>query len=109
MEFVSPIKWVVAFIGSLKGLLTSIEGMVQDDKTSILIVYVTDETPEEDTINTMKKTICKVCSHGGLLIIRNKETLGYFSKSKNRDQIIKALQRIKSMITLFPSKNIPII
>ena len=43
-EFVSPIKWVVAFIGSLKGLL-NMDGLPHTQNTNLLIVFVTDEQP----------------------------------------------------------------
>ena len=83
--------------------------MPHSENTNILIVYVTDETPERDTLNSMRETIRKVCSRGGLMIIRYRETFNYVSKARNRDLIIKALQRIKSMVAVYPSKNIPII
>ena len=42
LEFTSPIKWVVAFIGDLKGLL-NISGLPKAGSTNLLIVFVTDE------------------------------------------------------------------
>ena len=43
------------------------------------------------------------------MIIRYREIHNYASSYKNRDQIIKAFQRIQSTIALYPSKHIPII
>ena len=42
MEFKSPLKWVVAIIGDLKGLL-NIAGLPQAGNTNLLIVFLTDE------------------------------------------------------------------
>lgn len=108
LEFISPIKWVVAFMGNLKGLLNLV-GLPNAESTNLLIVYVTDEQPDRDTINTLKQTIREVCAQGGLLVLRYRETFNYAGKSKQRDLIEKALQRIKSTIALYPSKHIPII
>ena len=54
LEFTSPIKWVVAFIGNLRGLLnlrnlTSSESL----NTNILLVFMTDEMPESKDLQTM--------------------------------------------------------
>ena len=57
----------------------------------------------------MQETIRELCHQGGIMIIRYCETSNYTSKHKNRDQIYKAFQRIKSTIAIYPSKNIPII
>jgi len=49
LTFASPIKWVVAFIGSLKGLLNT--GLLSiKDNTNLLVVFFTDETPERETV-----------------------------------------------------------
>lgn len=56
----SPIKWVVAFIGSLKGLLNT--GLLDiKDNTNLLIVYFTDETPERATVEGITKMIQHSC------------------------------------------------
>ena len=43
------------------------------------------------------------------MIIRYRETFDYKFRHKNRDQIVKAFERVKSAIALYPSKHIPII
>jgi len=85
LQFVSPIKWLVAFIGNLKGLLTNIDGLPTNPNTNMLIVYVTEETPEKETINTMREAIRQACSQGGLLIIRYKETKQICLDSRKHD------------------------
>mmetsp|Transcript_1987 Transcript_1987/g.2730 ORF Transcript_1987/g.2730 Transcript_1987/m.2730 type:complete len:82 (-) Transcript_1987:155-400(-) len=73
LEFVSPTKWVVAFIGSLKGLMnTSL--LEIEDNTNLIVVYLTDETPEQDTITQLCKMIKTQCMQGGLLIVRYRES-----------------------------------
>ena len=42
MEFESPIKWVVALVGDLKGL-TSLTDLPSFGGTNLLVVCVTDE------------------------------------------------------------------
>ena len=74
LEFVSPIKWVVAFIGSLKGLLNTGLLNIQQDNTNLLVVYFTDETPELATVNEITKMIQQSCQQGGLMIVRHRET-----------------------------------
>ena len=70
---------------------------------------MTDEQPDRDTITTMEKNIGEMCAQGGLMIIRYRETFDYEFRHKSRDQIVKAFERVKSTISLYPSKNIPII
>ena len=106
LQFVSPIKWVVVFLGSLKGLQnTSLLDI--EDNTNLIVVYFTDETPERDTIANIRKTIKSECMQGGLMIVRFMESENQNKRSS--DVMIRALQRVKSMISLYPSKNMPII
>jgi len=87
------------------------KGMPKVENTNILIVYVTDdEEPRYGMIEQIKEEIKKLCSQGGLMIIRyNATTRKDQAQLKNRDLMTKAMQRIKSMIAHYPSKNIPII
>ncbi len=62
LELVSPIKWIVAFVGSLKGL-RSMKGIPKVEHTNILIVYVTDdEEPRQGMVNAIKHEIKSLCS-----------------------------------------------
>ena len=84
LDFASPIKWVVVFIGNLRGLL-NMTGLPYFDNVNILVVFVTDDTPEKETINMMTEAIKQNCSQGGLMIIRYRETFSFASKHNSRD------------------------
>ena len=81
--FWSPIKWVVAFIGSLKGL-RNMDYLQKAENTNMLIVYVTDEEVEPQVLKTMKDTIRNYFEQGGIMIIRYMETFNYQGR-KSRD------------------------
>jgi hypothetical protein len=61
MEFKSPIKWVVAIIGDLRGLL-KITDLPQAGNTNLLIVFLTDEQPEHEIIYKMQQNIGQMCN-----------------------------------------------
>ena len=66
--------------------------------TNLLVVFVTDEHFDRETILEMQSDISRISVEGGLMIIRYRETYkdGFWHKS--RDQIAKAFDRIKSCI-----------
>ena len=54
LEFTSPIKWVVAFIGNLKGLLNLTNlTQAESQNTNILLVFMTDEMPDNKDLQMM--------------------------------------------------------
>ena len=61
LEFMSPLKWVIAVIGDLKGLL-NIKDLPKAGNTNLLVVFLTDEQPELDMIFRMQSKIRKMCT-----------------------------------------------
>ena len=83
LTFDSPIKWVVAFIGNVRGLLNMgllKMGTTPEENPNILVVFVTDEQPDNKTITEMQETLSQVCHQGGIMILRYRETYAYQSK-----------------------------
>jgi len=68
-----PAKWVVVFIGSFKDLF-NLQGMEtgSDPKTNLLIVCMTNETIDEESVEYVKQLI-KMTNQGGFLIGRYNE------------------------------------
>lgn len=112
MEFKSPIKWVVALIGDRKGLRSLDEITLNlpspAPDTNLLVVYVTEDPPDNRTIERIKMSIRNSFPEGGLMVVK------YQGKSDSeerrlKDQFQDAFFRIKQAIALYPSKKIPII
>ena len=62
LEFISPIKWVVAFIGNLKGLLNLTNlANTENQNTNILLVFMTDEMPDNKDLQMMQETLKNLC------------------------------------------------
>ena len=107
-DFEDPAKWVVAFLGSFRGLF-NLEALDigSDPKTNLLIICLTNESIEPENVEYVKGLI-SMTHEGGFLIVRYNEAdaldeLGF------EEKVEAAIGTIKSAIGLYPSKNVPII
>ena len=88
---------------------------LHSEKTNILVIFVTDEQPDPDQLEEMKKKIGQMCEQGGLMLIRYQEqailsiVTDHEPLDRGNDRISKAFELIKSTIALYPSRTLPII
>ena len=107
-DFEDPAKWVVAFLGTTRGLF-NLEALDigSDPKTNLLIICLTNESIEPENVEYVKDLIGKT-QEGGFLLVGYNETdaldeLGF------EEKVDHAIGMVKSAIDLYPSKNVPII
>ena len=72
-EFQDPAKWVVAFLGTYRGLF-NLEALDigSDPKTNLLIVCMTNESIDAENVEYVKELI-GMTHEGGFLIVRYNE------------------------------------
>jgi len=103
LEFQSPCRWVICFLGSLKGV-RNCDGIMSDPDVNILIVCFTEETIDADQLLVLKELVSST-REGGLMVLRYRvaNELGF------EQQLDLALAQVKSAIKTYPCKRIPLI
>jgi len=69
MTFATPIKWVVAFLGTQRQLSYQLNLTSFDENTNLLIVCLTNEVAQHKNIEKARK-ICGKTNQGGFMVVR---------------------------------------
>lgn len=109
LTFTSPVKWVVALMGDFNGL-TSVDNLPCDPSINLLLVYFTKQTIKSSSLSRVQAGLRLKFNNGGVIIVRYKGTAASFGyRPRHQDQLQRAIKRIHSCISLYPSQSIPII
>lgn len=103
ISFKNPTKWVVAFVGSQKGLY-NLDGITINPNINLLIVCMMNTEIDEMSVKVVKELVSKT-NEGGFMIVRYKQA----DDVGARDQMEDALDAVRNAIKLYPSKVVPII
>ena len=105
---INTAKWVVAFLGSQKGLY-NLDGMVHTHPSvNLLIICMMNSEGDKDNIKDVKELISKT-NEGGFMIVRCRMAEMAENDVGHKDQMDIALEKIRNAIKLYPSKVVPII
>ena len=77
LEFQSPNRWIICFLGSLRHV-RNFDGVASDSAINILIVCMTNETIDADCMMQLKELVGRT-QEGGLMVLRYRAAneLGY--------------------------------